>query len=47
MAKAKQPNSGKVHTSRVKLTKQGGKVKTSSMNKSERRSFKSNRGQGR
>lgn len=32
----------------VKLTSQGGRrAKTSAMNKSERRSFKKNRGQGR
>jgi len=31
----------------VKRTKQGGKVKTSSLNKSAKRSFKAYRGQGR
>jgi len=36
-----------VHTAVVKLTKQGGKVKTSSMNKHEKKSFKRSRGQGR
>lgn len=47
MAKAKVTATTKIHTSIVKLTKQGGKVKTSSMNKAERRSYKANRGQGR
>jgi len=46
MAKAK--GSGvQAHTSIVKLSKQGGKVKTSSMSKSEKRSHKRYRGQGR
>ena len=35
------------HNSVFELTKQGGKKKTSSMNKSERRSHKKYRGQGR
>lgn len=46
MAKAKG-TATVAHTSIVKLTKQGGKIKTSSMNKQERRSFKKYRGQGR
>ncbi len=46
MAKAKGTSTA-AHTSIVKLTKQGGKVKTSSMNKSEKRSHKLYRGQGR
>jgi hypothetical protein len=47
MAKAKTATSGKSHTSVVKTSKQGGKIKTSTMNKSESRSFKKYRGQGR
>lgn len=47
MAKAKTTTSGKAHTSVVKTTKQGGKIKTSTMNKSESRSHKKYRGQGR
>lgn len=47
MAKAKTTASTKIHTSVHKLTKQGGKVKTSSLNKSEKRSHKSYKGQGR
>ncbi len=47
MSKAKQATSGKSHTSVMKQTKQGGKIKTSSMNKIEKRSFKRYRGQGR
>jgi hypothetical protein len=35
------------HRSTVKRTSQGGKVKTSAMNKSQKRGFKSYRGQGR
>jgi hypothetical protein len=46
MAKAKGTGAA-AHTSVVKLTKQGGKVKTSSMNKHEKKSFKRSRGQGR
>jgi hypothetical protein len=44
---AKQTTSGKSHTSTVKTSKQGGKIKTSSMSKTEKRSFKRYRGQGR
>ena len=47
MAKAKTTATTKVHTSVVKTTNQGGKVKTSSMNKSKRNSHKAYRGQGR
>jgi len=47
MSKAKQSTTGKTHTSIVKQTKQGGKLKTSSMNKVEKRSVKKYRGQGR
>jgi hypothetical protein len=46
MAKVKQPEKEgivKLH----KRTSQGGKAKRSSMNKSQKRSFKSYRGQGR
>jgi hypothetical protein len=46
MAKAKGTTSV-AHTSVVKLTKQGGRIKTSSMNKEEKRSHKKYRGQGR
>lgn len=46
MAKAKGTTTA-AHTSIVKLSKQGGKVKTSSMNKQERTRFKKYRGQGR
>jgi hypothetical protein len=46
MAKAKGTTTA-AHTSVVKKTKQGGKVKTSSMNKSEKIGHKSYRGQGR
>lgn len=45
MAKAK--SGGVVHNSIVKQSKQGGKVKTSSMNKTEKRTHKAYRGQGR
>jgi hypothetical protein len=43
-----RPNSNKKeHKSVVKLTSQGGKrSKTSSMNKTQRRNYKPNRGQG-
>ncbi len=46
MAKAKGTGVA-AHKSVVKTTSQGGKVKTSSMNKSKRRSHKAYRGQGR
>lgn len=46
MAKSKGSTSA-AHTSVVKSSKQGGKIKTSSMNKHERKSFKKSRGQGR
>jgi hypothetical protein len=40
--------SGKSHNSVVKRTSQGGrKVKTSAMNKTEKRTFKKYRGQGK
>lgn len=47
MAKAKTTTTARAHTSIVKTTKQGGKIKTSSMNKDERKSYKKYRGQGR
>lgn len=48
MAKPKTTSSKPVHTKVVKKTNQGGRrPKTSSMNKSQRRNFKRNRGQGR
>jgi len=47
MAKAKTTATTKIHTSVVKTTSQGGKVKTSSMNKSKRRGYKAYKGQGR
>ena len=47
MSKAKTTTSGKAHTSVTKTSKQGGKIKTSSMNKSEKKSQKKYRGQGR
>lgn len=46
MAKTKG-STGNTHTSVHKRTKQGGKVKTSSMNKTQRRNFKVYRGQGK
>lgn len=46
MSKAKTTASTKIHTSVVKTTSQGGKIKTSSMNKSKRKSHKAYRGQG-
>ncbi len=46
MAKAKG-NLAPSHTSIVKKTKQGGKIKTSSLNKSEKKSYKKYRGQGK
>ena len=47
MAKASTAASKKSHTPLVKRTKQGGKVRRSSMNKAEKRSHKAYRGQGR
>lgn len=47
MAKAKVTATTRIHTSVVKTTSQGGNVKTSSMNKSKRKSYKAYRGQGR
>jgi hypothetical protein len=47
MAKVKTSATSNVHTSVHKLTNQGGKVKTSSMNKNQRKSFKKYRGQGK
>jgi len=47
MSKVKTTATTKVHTSVAKTTSQGGKVKTSSMNKSKRKSHKAYRGQGR
>ena len=48
MAKAKQSTGKPIHESVHKRTQIGGnKPKTSSMNKHKRRSYKSNRGQGR
>jgi hypothetical protein len=45
---AKVNTSGKSHTAVVKRTSQGGrKAKTSAMTKTEKRSFKAYRGQGR
>jgi hypothetical protein len=44
---AKIATSGKTHSTVVKTTKQGGKIKTSTMNKDERKSHKKYRGQGR
>jgi hypothetical protein len=45
---AKVSSSGKSHTSVVKRTSQGGrKAKTSAMTKTEKRSHKAYRGQGR
>lgn len=46
MAKNKGSTST-AHKSVHKRTKQGGKVKTSSMNKTQRRNFKAYRGQGK
>ena len=46
MAKASPTNSSK-HTSVFKRTNQGGKAKTSTMNKTQKNSFKAYRGQGR
>jgi hypothetical protein len=47
MSKAKTGTGVQTHTSLAKATKQGGKIKTSTMNKDERRSHKKYRGQGR
>lgn len=47
MSKVKQTTTAHVHSSIVKTTKQGGKIKTSSMNRDEKKSFKRYRGQGR
>lgn len=47
MAKGSTSSNNKVHTSVVKRTKQGGKVKRGSMNKTEKRNHKPYRGQGR
>ena len=48
MAKPSSGSNKKIIKSVVKLTSQGGRrAKTSAMNKSERRSYKKNRGQGR
>jgi hypothetical protein len=38
---------GEEHKQVVKKTSQGGRVKTSTMNKTEKRSFKKDRGQGK
>ncbi len=46
MSKAKGGDS-KTHTRVVKKTKQGGKAKTASMNKTEKNSYKKYRGQGK
>ena len=46
MAKGKT-STANAHTSVFKQTKQGGKIKTSSMSKSEKGSFKRYRGQGK
>ena len=46
MAKTTTENK-RTHVSLEKRTSQGGKVKTSSMNKSKRKSFKKYRGQGK
>lgn len=43
----KQASPNSKHTSVFKRTNQGGKPKTSTMNKSQKASFKLNRGQGR
>jgi|LakMenEpi03Aug12_release.lakeMendotaPanAssembly.Ray.scaffolds.fasta_scaffold1254394_3 hypothetical protein len=48
MAKFKQSAIQLAHKSTHKRTSQGGrKIKTSSMNKAQRRGYKKNRGQGR
>jgi hypothetical protein len=47
MSKVKNSAISNTHTSVHKRTSQGGKVKTSSMNKTARKSHKRYRGQGR
>ena len=47
MAKQKHDPAKKTHSAIHKRTKQGGLIKTSSLNKSEKRSYKKYRGQGR
>ena len=47
MAKVKSGSDSRSITKVVKRTKIGGKFKTSSMNKHEKRSFKRYRGQGK
>ena len=47
MAKGATGSGTKGHTSVVKRTKQGGKVKRASMNKTQKSSYKAYRGQGR
>lgn len=47
MSKVKTSATNNTHTSVQKRTSQGGKVKTSSMNKTARKSHKKYRGQGR
>ena len=44
---AKAASVSKAHTRVHKRTKQGGKVKRSSMNKTQKRSYKAYRGQGK
>lgn len=44
---AKQSSNGNKHESLVKRTNQGGKVKTASMSKHMKRSYKKYRGQGK
>lgn len=43
----KQVSTGKSHTTVLKRTSQGGKPKTSTMNKTQKASYKQYRGQGR
>jgi hypothetical protein len=47
MSKVKQSSGKPLHETVNKRTKQGGKIKTSSLSKSEKRSHKKSRGQGR
>ena len=47
MSKVKQTSGGLSHESVKKRTKQGGRVKTSTLSKNEKRSHKKYRGQGR
>lgn len=47
MAKTKQESGKNSHTPVHKRTKQGGKAKRASMNKSQKVSYKAYRGQGR